>query len=47
VEDLGESRVTVRVVARTLPGKQRAVERGFRQYIKEAIDRHGVRPGAQ
>jgi len=42
VEDLGESRVTVRVVARTLPGKQKEVERAFRQHIKEAFEKHGI-----
>lgn len=47
VEELGESRVTLRVVAKTLPGKQRAVERGFRQYIKEAFERHGIAPSSQ
>ncbi len=46
VEDLGESRVTLRVVARTMPGKQRAVERAFRQEIKEAFHRHGISPGS-
>ena len=47
VEDLGESRVTLRVVARTLPGKHRAVERGFRQCIKEAFEKHGIVAGSQ
>jgi small-conductance mechanosensitive channel len=42
VEDLGESRVTVRVVARTLPGRQKEVERAFRQHIKEAFEKHGI-----
>jgi small conductance mechanosensitive channel len=46
VEELGESRVTLRVVARTMPGKQRAVERAFRQEIKEAFHRHGISTGA-
>lgn len=45
VEDLSDSRVTVRVVAKTLPGKQRTVERAFRQYIKEAFERHGIATG--
>lgn len=47
VEDLGESRVTVRVVARTMPGKQRAVERAFRQEIKEAFEKQGISTGNQ
>lgn len=47
VEDLGESRVTVRVAARTLPGKQQGVERAFRQHIKEAFDKHGIVTGGQ
>lgn len=47
VEDLGESRVTVRVVARTMPGKQRAVERAFRQHIKEAFEQHDISTGVQ
>jgi small-conductance mechanosensitive channel len=47
VEDLGESRVTVRVVARTMPGKQRAVERAFRQHIKEAFEHHDISTGSQ
>lgn len=42
VEELGESRVTVRVVARTLPGKQKEVERAFRQHIKETFEEHGI-----
>jgi small-conductance mechanosensitive channel len=46
VEDLGESRVTLRIVARTLPGRQRAVERAFRQEIKEAFHRHGISTGS-
>jgi small conductance mechanosensitive channel len=45
VEDLGESRVTVRVVARTHPGKQRAVERAFRQHVKEAFEHHDISTG--
>ena len=47
VEDLGESRVTLRVVARTQPGKHRAVERGFRHCIKEAFEKHGIVAGGQ
>jgi moderate conductance mechanosensitive channel len=47
VEDLSESKVTVRVVAKTLPGKQRMVERAFRQYIKEAFEKHGILTGGQ
>ncbi|MGH2706676.1 MAG: mechanosensitive ion channel family protein, partial [Actinomycetota bacterium] len=46
VEELGESRVTVRMAARTLPGKQTVVARALRQRIKEAFDRQGIRkPG--
>ncbi|HEX2053517.1 MAG TPA: mechanosensitive ion channel family protein [Actinomycetota bacterium] len=45
VEDLSESRVTVRVVARTQPGRQRIVERAFRQCIKETFEKHGIRSG--
>jgi small-conductance mechanosensitive channel len=46
VEDLNESRVTVRVVARTLPGKQSEVERALRQSIKEAFERNQIVTGA-
>jgi moderate conductance mechanosensitive channel len=45
VEDLGQSQVTLRVVARTMAGRQRAVERAFRQCVKEAFERHGIQKG--
>ena len=46
VEDLGESRTTVRVEAGTLPGRQATVERALRQCINEAFERRGILAGA-
>jgi small conductance mechanosensitive channel len=42
VMDLGESQITIRVIARSLPMKQWAVERELRKRIKEAFDRNGI-----
>ncbi len=47
VEELGESQVTIRVAARTLPGKQTVVARALRQRIKEAFDRQGIRKAGE
>lgn len=42
VERFEESQVTVRAIAKTVPGKQWPVSRVFRQRIKEAFDRSGI-----
>jgi small-conductance mechanosensitive channel len=47
VQELGESQVTIRMAARTLPGKQTVVARALRQRIKEAFDRQGIRKAGE
>lgn len=42
VESFAESSVTVRIAAKTIPGKQWTVSRAYRQGIKEAFDREGI-----
>ena len=45
MEDLSDSRVTMRMVVRTAPGKQAEVERGLRLRVKEVFDRKGITTG--
>lgn len=42
VTELGDTGVTLRMVAKTLPTKQWAVERELRKRIKEAFDKEGI-----
>lgn len=42
VIDLASSSVNIRVIAKTLPETQYAVERAIRQGIKEILDQHGI-----
>jgi len=42
VDSLGDSAVTIRVLLRTLPGKQFGVAREFRRRIKSRLDREGI-----
>jgi moderate conductance mechanosensitive channel len=42
VNDLGDSSVAIRVVARTVPGQQWALGRLFRQVVKRELDEAGI-----
>lgn len=42
VNELGESGISIRVLAKTLPMQQWAVERQLKKEIKEAFDREGI-----
>ena len=43
VESLGESSVTIRVLLKTMPGKQWPVAREFRRRVKQRFDELGIR----
>ena len=42
VNDLSDSSVTIRIVAKTVPGQQWALGRLFRQVVKQELDAAGV-----
>lgn len=42
VNDLGDSSIAIRVVARTVPGQQWALGRLFRQFVKRELDAAGI-----
>ena len=43
VNDLGDSGVELRIVARAKPMKQWGVERALKKRVKEVFDREGIR----
>ncbi len=42
IVDLGDSRILIRIIARTLPRKHWGVERELRKILKEALDKEGI-----